>query len=45
MDPASDAELIRHYGDRKAWLVQPDSPAVEVSPYPLPGQVTEALPR
>jgi hypothetical protein len=44
MDAASNAELIRHYGDRKVWLVQPDSPAAEVSPYPVPKQVTAALP-
>lgn len=40
MDPASDAELIRHYGQRKAWLIQPDSASEEVLPYPLPQQVT-----
>jgi hypothetical protein len=40
MDPASDADLIRHYGQRRAWLIQPDSPSEEVAPYPLAQQVT-----
>jgi hypothetical protein len=40
MDQDSDLELIRHYGQRKAWLVQPDSPSDELIPYPLPQQVT-----
>ncbi|HXS77631.1 MAG TPA: hypothetical protein VN753_15730 [Terracidiphilus sp.] len=40
MDPASDLELIRHYGQRKAWLIQPDSSSEEIAPYPLPQQVT-----
>jgi len=45
MDQASNAELIRYYRDRKVWLVQPDSPAAEVMPYPVPEQVTAALSR
>jgi len=40
MNPSSDLELIRYYGQRKAWLIQPDSPAEELVPYPLPQQVT-----
>jgi hypothetical protein len=40
MDPASDLELIRYYNQRKAWLVQPDSPSEQIVPYPLPQQVT-----
>ena len=40
MNPSNDLELIRYYGQRKAWLIQPDSPAGELVPYPLPQQVT-----
>jgi hypothetical protein len=40
MDPADDAELIRYYGQRKAWLIQPDTPSEEMVPYPLAQQVT-----
>jgi len=39
MDPASDSDLIRYYGQRKAWLIRPDSPE-QLVPYPLPQQVT-----
>lgn len=34
MDAASNCELIKHYKDRKAWLVQPDLRPTRVSPYP-----------
>jgi hypothetical protein len=40
MDPASDADLIRYYGQRKPWLVQPDSASEQVVSYPLAQQVT-----
>ena len=40
MDVASDAELIRYYSKRKAWLVQPDSTSDQLIPYPLAQQVT-----
>lgn len=40
MDEQSNAALLRYYPNRTAWLVQPDSPATEVAPYPLPRQVT-----
>lgn len=40
MDPASDAELIRYYSQRKVWLVQPDSTQNRLLPYPLAQQVT-----
>ena len=40
MDPAADADLIRYYGQRKAWLVLPDSASDRVVPYPLAPQVT-----
>jgi len=36
MDNAANSELIRHYADRKVWLVQPDSQPVAVMPYPTP---------
>jgi hypothetical protein len=38
MDAANNLELMRYYKDRRVWLVQPDSRAAELSPYPLPGQ-------
>jgi len=40
MDPAADADLIRYYGQRKPWLIQPDSASGQVVPYPLARQVT-----
>jgi len=42
MGTASNEELIRQYPDRTVWLVQPDSPGVKATPYPVPQQVTEA---
>jgi len=36
MDEADDLELIHYYRDRKVWLVQPDSPSMKLSPYPIP---------
>lgn len=45
MDPESDEELIRYYSQRKAWLVQPDSPSEEIVPYPVTQQVTTELSR
>jgi hypothetical protein len=48
MGDASNQELIRYYKDRKVWLVQPDVPATEITPYPpaggypVPKQVTQA---
>jgi len=44
MDPASDADLIHYYGQRKAWLVLPDSASNQVVPYPLAQQVTGVSP-
>jgi hypothetical protein len=35
MDAAANLELIHYYRDRKVWLVQPDSPSMELSPYPM----------
>jgi len=40
MDDGNDQELLRYYRTRKAWLIQPDSPSAEITPYPLPEQVT-----
>jgi hypothetical protein len=45
MDTQSDLELIHYYNQRKAWLIQPDSPSQEIIPYPVPQQVTTALSR
>lgn len=45
MDTESDLELIHYYSQRKAWLVQPDSPSQELIPYPVPQQVTTASSR
>jgi hypothetical protein len=36
LKPSDNLELIRHYKDRKIWLVQPDLEPISVSPYPLP---------
>lgn len=33
MDPANDAELLRYFKDRTAWLVEPDANPPRVSPY------------
>src|SRR6185437_2110367 len=33
MDPASDRELLRHYKDRRAWLIEPDSNPPRLTPY------------
>jgi hypothetical protein len=40
MSPEDDLQLIHYYRQRKAWLVQPDSPSNEIAPYPVPEQVT-----
>ncbi len=42
MDPAEDRELIQYYSKRKAWLIQPDKPSAEITPYPVPEQITAA---
>jgi hypothetical protein len=31
-----DADLLRYFHDRKAWLVEPDSNPPKISPYPFP---------
>jgi hypothetical protein len=35
MDPESNQQLIRFYGDRDAWMVQPDAGQGELTPYPV----------
>jgi hypothetical protein len=40
MDSESDQQLMRYYGGRQAWLIQPDDANAEVTPYPLARQVT-----
>ncbi len=42
MDTASNDELIRYYGDRKVWLVQPDLENDILMPYPQVIQVAQA---
>ena len=37
MNAAGNAELLRYYADRRAWLVEPDSDPPTVSPYPGSG--------
>ncbi len=43
MDAVNNREIIRHYQDRKVWLVEPDSQPVKVSPYPMPEQNAVAV--
>ncbi len=35
-------ELIRYYGDRKVWLVEPDAIPARITPYPMPESVASA---
>ena len=42
MDAASNRELLDHYKDRTAWLVEPDAKPPRVTLYPEPGGATEA---
>ncbi|HLI03231.1 MAG TPA: hypothetical protein VKU93_03070 [Terracidiphilus sp.] len=42
MDPADNADLLRHYPDRKAWLVEPDATPARVTPYPEPAEMRAA---
>jgi len=35
MDAANNRELLQYYGDRKVWLVQPDSLPSSLTPYPV----------
>jgi hypothetical protein len=34
MDSAQDAELLRYYPDRHAWLLEPDQDPIKLVPYP-----------
>ena len=34
MDPAQDAELLRYYPGRRAWLLEPDQDPIKLVPYP-----------
>jgi hypothetical protein len=43
MNPNANSELIQYYGNRRVWLVQPDREPM-VSPYPVPEEVTAAVP-
>jgi hypothetical protein len=42
MDPQSNQELIRYYGDRDVWLVQPDVDHGKLTPYPMSRQFLAA---
>jgi len=42
VDPASDRDLLFKYGNRQAWLIEPDTRPVRVSPYPLQVQATSS---
>lgn len=42
MDPQSNQELIRYYGDRDVWLVQPDLDHGKLTPYPVSRQFLAA---
>jgi hypothetical protein len=33
MDAADNLELMRYYGDRKVWLVEPDAMPAGIEPY------------
>jgi hypothetical protein len=35
MDEANNRELLQYYGNRKVWLVQPDSLPSSLTPYPV----------
>lgn len=35
MGPMENRELIRYYGNRKVWLVEPDATPARVTPYPM----------
>lgn len=39
MDATSNEELIRYYGDRDVWLVQPDAKQGRLTPYPLTNEL------
>ncbi len=43
MDVANNRDLIRYYGDRKVWLVEPDKGPVSITPYPTSALKFESL--
>ncbi len=42
MDGPHNAELLQYFGDRRAWLVEPDSTPPRISPYQAPTYVLSA---
>lgn len=40
MGPADNLELIRYYGNRKVWLVEPDAIPARIWSYPVQGSMT-----
>jgi hypothetical protein len=40
MDEGADAALLRYFGDRHAWLVEPDAIPPRISPYKMAGRQT-----
>jgi hypothetical protein len=36
MDAQDNLALIRYYGDRKVWLVEPDAMPARIEAYPTP---------
>jgi hypothetical protein len=43
VDPASDNDLLIHYGNRQAWLIEPDTRPVRVSPFRFQVKSTPSL--
>ena len=41
MDPESDAQLIRYFGDRHVWLLMADEQPLRMLPYPSPKTVAQ----
>ncbi|MGH9586653.1 MAG: hypothetical protein ACRD3F_06845, partial [Acidobacteriaceae bacterium] len=43
MGAEQNLDLIHYYKNRTVWLIQPDSPSSEVTPYPVPDQLAASL--
>lgn len=43
MGPELNAQLIRYYGGRTVWLIQPDKNPPQIAPYPMPAQQPAAV--
>lgn len=43
MGADQNLDLIHYYKDRTVWLIQPDSPSAEITPYPGPEQEAASL--